>query len=300
MSFPIVPGKLPKPQVLPSVFYPVRGFLHLVHHPLSFGLPILSSAIKASVVSLLAIAPLVKYGFGPQSRLIARVFQGLFHPQMQQPQRGGWLVGSGATLATLVIMLSESFMISNQLGDYFIGSVRDRFFDACLDERGGLPKKKADHKTAATASIPSAEQAKVEAHRYLSPLNIMILHAQKDETWALFFLRPILFLGTLPLNLVPVVGPAAFVAIQAFARGGSTHKRYFDLYNWSDAKRQRRIEKAFGEYHRFGMVATLLEMIPFLGFVFSYTNHIGAAMWIMDLKESDHLEGRRFFDISSW
>jgi hypothetical protein len=36
----------------------------------------------------------------------------------------------------------------------------------------------------------------------------------------------------------------------------------------------------------FGIVATLLEMIPFIGLVFAFTNTVGAALWAADLEKS--------------
>ncbi|KAI8142233.1 hypothetical protein BJV82DRAFT_494856, partial [Fennellomyces sp. T-0311] len=253
--------------------YPLRGFMHLAHNYKTLAGPILSSAIKASVLSLLAIVPLVKYGFGPQSRLLSKLYLEL------RPQDGAqWFFGPGTALTATILTFVESFAIMGKLGDHYVGSVRDRFFDAILDEHNALPKKKDDEK-----KPQPSQQDLVKAHTFLSPINIMTLYAQSEDTWKLFILKPLLFLATLPLNLIPVVGPAAFVGIQGLTRGGQTHKRYFDLYNWTAPRRQRQIEQAFWQYHQFGVVATILEMIPFAGFVFSYTNHIGAAMWVMDL-----------------
>lgn len=36
--------------------------------------------------------------------------------------------------------------------------------------------------------------------------------------------------------------------------------------------------------HRFGTVATLLEMVPFLNIFFSFTNAVGAALWAADIE----------------
>ncbi|KAI9249670.1 hypothetical protein BDA99DRAFT_541980 [Phascolomyces articulosus] len=313
MSFTITPGKTQKP--LPPAFYPIRGFLHLVHNYKTLAGPILSSAIKASVLSLLAVVPLVKYGFGPQSRLLSKLYLEL-RPQDQAK----WFLGAGTAATATLLTIMESFAIMGKLGDHFVGSVRDRFFDAILEEHNALPKKKQKkNDPSSSSSIKAGEdlveslnvaaekvkkeipqdldQAKAKAHTFLSPINIMTMYAQSEDSWKMFILKPILFLVTLPLNLIPVVGPAAFIGIQGLSRGGQTHKRYFDLYEWTMARRQRQIEQAFYQYHQFGVVATILEMIPFAGFVFSYTNHIGAAMWVMDLKDSNNLENRKFFDI---
>lgn len=277
-------------QPLPPAIYPVRGLLHLAHNP-ELVKPILVSAVKASAVSLVVIVPLVKYGFGPQSRLLERIYSELRPQDTKQ-----WFVGPGVAVTTGLLTLAESFAVVGQLTQYFVGSVRERLFDAILQERKDLPplkaaevKKEEPPKTAeqvveslnmavkqAKESIPSSiEDAKEQAHRLLSPVNIMLLNAQKEDSWELFFVNAILFVGTLPLNLIPVFGPAAFLGIQGLSRGGAAHKRYFNVHNWSRARRQRQIEHAFWQYHQFGVVATFLEMIPFAGFIFSYTNEIG-------------------------
>ncbi|KAG2221828.1 hypothetical protein INT45_003542 [Circinella minor] len=311
MSFTITPGKKQKP--LPPAFYPLRGLLHLAHNYKTLGGPILSSAIKASVLSLLAVVPLVKYGFGPQSQLLSKLYFEL-RPQDQAK----WFVGIGTAATASILTIMESFAIMGKLNDHFVGSVRDRFFDAILAEHNALPTTNKNKKNKTTnqnpeqlveslnvttekmkkeMTIKDLNEAKIKAYTFLSPMNIMTMYAQSEDSWKLFILKPLLFLITLPLNLIPVVGPVAFIGIQGLSKGGETHKRYFDLNEWSVVRRQRQIEQGFYQYHQFGVVATILEMIPFAGFVFSYTNHIGAAMWVMDLKESNNLEGRQFFDI---
>jgi hypothetical protein len=37
--------------------------------------------------------------------------------------------------------------------------------------------------------------------------------------------------------------------------------------------------------HSYGITATLLEMIPFVGIVFAFTNTCGAALWAADLEK---------------
>ncbi|KAG0179849.1 hypothetical protein DFQ28_002219 [Apophysomyces sp. BC1034] len=173
----------------------------------------------------------------------------------------------------------------DQINYFIVGSMQDRFFDSVMEEREGNPVESLK-----IAEKPKEEQAFTRRHRYLSPLNIMFMTSQKDESWGLIFLSPAVFIATLPLYIVPIVGPAMFLSIQAVFKGGETHKRYFTLYKWTDTQRERRIENACWQYYRFGLVATLLEMVPFAGFVFSYTNQIGAAMWAMDLHDKDLIE----------
>ncbi|KAI8388323.1 uncharacterized protein BYT42DRAFT_491668 [Radiomyces spectabilis] len=269
---------------LPAVAYPFRGVLHFIHHPRRIAGPILSSAVKASVLSLVAIVPIVRYGFGPQAQLASRIY-------LEWRPQDAWFAGIGASITGGLLCLMESFAVVAQLHQFLVGSVQDRFFDTVLQERGRLPPRaEASRKSHEGTVDDKSGSARMKKHAFLSPVNIMILTARESDSWRLALLRPLVFLATLPLNFVPVVGPASFVAIQAIFRGGETHKRYFNLHHWSDEKRQQRVEEAFGQYLRFGMLATALEMIPFAGFVFSYTNQIGAAMWITDINQDELVE----------
>ena len=37
--------------------------------------------------------------------------------------------------------------------------------------------------------------------------------------------------------------------------------------------------------HSFGVPAVLLEMIPFVGIVFAFTNTVGGALWAADMEQ---------------
>jgi hypothetical protein len=39
-------------------------------------------------------------------------------------------------------------------------------------------------------------------------------------------------------------------------------------------------------YYRFGIVATLLEMVPVAGILFAFTNTCAAALWAADMEQS--------------
>ncbi|KAJ0382821.1 hypothetical protein COL922a_011767 [Colletotrichum nupharicola] len=65
------------------------------------------------------------------------------------------------------------------------------------------------------------------------------------------------YLVYLPLNFIPIVGTGIFILLQA----GATVSM--------DA---------------FGLVATALEMIPFVSIFFTFTNTVGAALWAADIE----------------
>ncbi|GFP54500.1 outer spore wall protein RRT8 [Trichoderma asperellum] len=84
----------------------------------------------------------------------------------------------------------------------------------------------------------------------------------------------------LPLNFIPVVGTAAFIFLH--------DSKYFQLKNWSDLQRAQWINTHSGAYASFGVVATLLEMIPVVSVFFSYTNTVGAALWAADIESQNN------------
>ncbi|RCI15732.1 hypothetical protein L249_2918 [Ophiocordyceps polyrhachis-furcata BCC 54312] len=95
------------------------------------------------------------------------------------------------------------------------------------------------------------------------------------------------YLIYLPLNFIPVVGTAIFLLLQARNRGKLVHGRYFQLKKWSPSRRSHWLEQHVGPYTAFGLVATLLEMIPLASIFFTFTNTVGAALWAADIEALD-------------
>ncbi|KAL1915931.1 uncharacterized protein VTP21DRAFT_6319 [Calcarisporiella thermophila] len=95
-----------------------------------------------------------------------------------------------------------------------------------------------------------------------------------------------IWLITLPINFIPIVGQAAFIYINGMAKAGSMHKKYFDIKQMTDEQRLNFLTEHYTEYRNFGMVATILELVPFVNFFFRLTNAIGAALWARDIEGS--------------
>ncbi|KAI7866729.1 hypothetical protein BDF14DRAFT_1809245 [Spinellus fusiger] len=264
---------------LPSVVYPFKGIFHFIHHPRRIAGPILLSALKASVLSFIVIIPLFKYGYGIQARLISQLYMAIVPGQHHE-----WLVHTGASMASIFFCIFESFAATIQIHTYVVGSFPDRFFDTVLQERQILPPLSSE--AVQEPVYTSLDAQKPHKHYALSPVGLMMNCAKQEQSYGEMFVRPILYIATLPLNLIPVAGPFLFMTFQAMFRGGEAHKHYFDLYHWNDDKRQKHIEDSTWSYQLFGMVATTLEMIPFAGFIFNFTSQIGAAMWIADVENS--------------
>ncbi|KAI8334193.1 hypothetical protein BC941DRAFT_454411 [Chlamydoabsidia padenii] len=284
--------------------YPIRGLFHLAHHPRQLGVPVAISTIQACLVSLVALVPLYHLGYGYQSRLVGHVYK-------QWVQQGILRTGTAAAITSGLLCLAESFVITSQVTHYFIGSLRERFFDAVLEEHDivlPLPplekeKKQQQHhyenqpldkvveewvvEKLDIKALPSTEQEwELAAQWWLSGSHIMGLCAKKEsQVWPLSWLPSAVYVVSIPLTFIPVVGPMAFLSLQGMCQGGMAHRRYFDRFGWSNSRRITHVTRLYWHYLQFGMVASALEMIPFIGFVFAYTNQIGAAMLVVDWKK---------------
>lgn len=89
----------------------------------------------------------------------------------------------------------------------------------------------------------------------------------------------------LPLNFIPIIGTVLFVILQGKKFGPTSHARYFQLKGMSKSQRDKFVEEKRAAYTSYGIVATLLEMVPVAGIFFSFTNTVGAALWAADLEE---------------
>lgn len=90
----------------------------------------------------------------------------------------------------------------------------------------------------------------------------------------------------LPLNFIPVVGTVLFILAQGRGKGPASHARYFQLKGMSKQRREEFVEKRQGAYTTFGIVASLLEMIPIAGIFLAFTNTTGAALWAADMEKA--------------
>lgn len=92
------------------------------------------------------------------------------------------------------------------------------------------------------------------------------------------------YLMYLPLNFIPVVGTVLFIILQGRKAGPQAHARYFQLKKMNARQKEDFVEKHQAAYTSFGVPATLLELVPFVGIFFAFTNTCGAALWAADME----------------
>ncbi|KAG9250087.1 uncharacterized protein F5Z01DRAFT_427240 [Emericellopsis atlantica] len=163
--------------------------------------------------------------------------------------------------STIVNMISKNYLLQDSLLDTFDGTLLTR-------NKTGMVKEGREVRS---GSNPIAKLGKV----ITSP-------------FAKFSPKAIVrYFMYLPLNFIPVVGTAIFVFLQAKGRGQGVHDRFFQLKKWSASQRGDWLKKHTGPYTAFGLVATLLEMVPVASVFFTYTNTVGAALWAADIDAND-------------
>ncbi|CAK7890836.1 hypothetical protein CAAN3_01S02278 [[Candida] anglica] len=88
------------------------------------------------------------------------------------------------------------------------------------------------------------------------------------------------------IGSIPILGPFIVSIIQAPTKGLQSHSRYFVLKGFDDRQIKALYRENTGQYMGFGLVANILESIPFLNIFFMFTNTIGAALWAVSIEKN--------------
>jgi len=181
--------------------------------------------------------------------------------------------------ATLTNAISRSFFLDEALVDTFDGVS----FDLLMSQPAANPSQTLLARDQA-ALVAHGRQVKPSRNRdYMSRLGKLI-----KSPLAKFSPKAIIrYLLYLPLNMIPGVGTVLFILLQARHAGPTAHARYFQLKNMSNSQRNDFVKERRAAYTGFGLPATLLEMVPFGGMAFAFTNTVGAALWAADLEQGN-------------
>lgn len=232
-----------------AYLYPIKGIVYFLTHR-SLWKPFLSK-------------------LGPYLALSASVIAGMF-AFTYVPQLGILVFVNGplAVVTTALLVLNESSTIINMTARTWL------LQDALLDTFDGTLVSRDATKLA-------SEGREVRSGR--DPMQKLgkVLKSPFEKFSPKAIIRYLIYL---PLNFIPVVGTAAFIFLQGRNRGKLVHGRYFQLKKWSNAQQGDWLEKHVGPYTAFGLIATLLEMIPVASIFFTYTNTVGAALWAADIE----------------
>ncbi|ETV83589.1 hypothetical protein H257_04287 [Aphanomyces astaci] len=98
--------------------------------------------------------------------------------------------------------------------------------------------------------------------------------------------RLVVLVASMPLHCIPVAGTIAFV----WLNGGrltrwDVHQVYYDLKGYTYKERKAVYETHRDTYRSIGVHSMYLQLIPVLGFAFTFTNIVGAALFAADLED---------------
>lgn len=236
-----------------AYLYPIKGVFYFIAHR-SLWQPLLDRVVPYGTLTASVIGAMFVITYLPQLAVMA-----LFN-------------GPLAVYSTVLLTLNESSIIIHMISRTWLlqESLMDTF-DGTLVARN------------ATAVVQQGR----EVHAGSDPMKKLgkVFKKRFEKLSLTAMIRYVMYL---PLNFIPVVGTAAFIFLHGKHRGNIVHSRYFQLKNWSDSQRAQWINTHSGAYASFGVVATLLEMIPVVSVFFSYTNTVGAALWAADIESQNN------------
>ncbi|KAK3814106.1 MAG: hypothetical protein J3Q66DRAFT_402683 [Benniella sp.] len=264
--------------VLPVPAYPVMGVVYLTRHISTLGPQFIRSIAWALGVAVSTITPLIALTFKYQQRLIANVIDNAF-PRIA----GTKILGIGIqTWSTMFLTMGESsLLVTIIMGEVFKKEKTKGLFQNVLN------RNNVQVGPLATIAENGAIQVSTTTTSERGPRDSRVHHKALEKastSTSHFGQRMGLWLVTLPLNFIPIAGPMAFCYINGRARSPYVHRRYFDMKEMTLQEREEWVKARKSQYTTFGVIAQGLELIPFLGILFGFTNTIGAALWAADLE----------------
>lgn len=235
-----------------SYLYPIKGIYYFLTHR-ELWTPFTSRILPTVGLALAVVIFMFTFTYVPQ---VALMF---------------FTNGPLAPFTTILLILSESSTIVNMLSRNFIVQ------DALLDIFDGTLLARNE------AGIVSNGRELKSGGSSISRLS-KITRRPFEKFTLTALVRYFMYL---PLNFIPIVGPAVFVFIQGRNRGKAAHARYFSLKGWNQKQTEQFTSDHVGPYTAFGCVATLIELVPVASILFSFTNTVGAALWAADIEKSE-------------
>ncbi|KAG0054725.1 hypothetical protein BGZ83_010620 [Gryganskiella cystojenkinii] len=278
---------------LPAPAYPIAGIVYLSRNMHLLGPQFIRSLAWALGVAVSTITPLIALTFKYQNRIITNVMDSAF------PRLAGLkILGIGVqTWSTMFLTMGEtSLLVSIIMGEVFKKEKNKGLFQSILAKENSVP-------VGPLAQVTDNGMIRVSTSSEESRFHGLSGHKAMEKAQAStshFGQRMGLWLMTLPLNFVPVAGPMAFCYINGRARSPYVHRRYFDMKGMTQQERDDWIKSRKSQYTAFGVMAQGLELLPFVGIIFGFTNTIGAALWAADLERQQYeLRARKFQETST-
>ncbi|CAH0039179.1 unnamed protein product [Clonostachys solani] len=229
--------------------YPLKGIVYFVTHR-SLWKPFVSRLPQYFALYGSVLAGMFTFSYLPQLAVLV------------------FVNGPIAVVSTVLLVLNESTTIVNGISRNFLleDAILDTFDGTLLSRNKGEIVKEGREIKSGSDPIQKLGKALKKPFERFGPKAI------------------IRYFMYLPLNFIPIVGTVLFIFLQSKGRGHQVHNRYFQLKKWSPSQRSQWLGRHVGPYTSFGLVATLLEMIPVASMFFTFTNTVGAALWAADIE----------------
>ncbi|KAE8994954.1 hypothetical protein PR003_g25744 [Phytophthora rubi] len=232
--------------------YVVQGLVYFATHP-RLWLTTLCPLLLTLVMAIMSVVVLFSIALVPQAE------------SLEDAGVAKWL----SWLLSVMLVLVEIFLVTLIYNLVIMGCYQDKIFEQVMVARGFKFKDMLE-----------------DEERHAS-----CARACRSCCRVSLWLRLVLLIVTLPLNLLPIVGSVIYAWLNGTILAWEYHLLYFEFKNFSYGQQKAFINEHKVQYSSFGMQALLMEMIPGVGSLFVFTNAVGAALFAAHLEEEERERG---------
>lgn len=235
-----------------SALYPIRGIFYFLGHRRYYTF-LKSRFIPIVLLSLFIYGILFTFAYLP---IVA--FLAIWHGPTAWINGAFLILGAGSAI---IALLFEAFFVDETLVDTF---------DAVLIDQGCQDLVAGGRQLDTTAPTSVQMLGKPTIKSVYSPFS---------------FRQIALFVVTLPLSFIPIVGIIFFLIVNGFYAGSLSHHRLYKLQGLDKSQRKQQIKKRKLKYTWFGAVHLTLQLVPGLSMLFLLTSAAGSGLWASKLEK---------------
>ncbi|OBZ89009.1 hypothetical protein A0J61_02940 [Choanephora cucurbitarum] len=241
----------------PAFTFPFRGIWFLIRHPKQLWLKTLSPILLTILFSAFSIGFSIKYLLpGLANKMIS----------WHWPHWMSWFV-------SIISTVLEGAIINLIFFAFLVPIFQDSVFDATLKARG-------------------LERIFEEEEERDIPKLVVCWRNMRSSilvTWILITIKILLLVLTAPLQLVPVVGNALACTINGWPTAWNLRLHYdIELRGYKVSESYHHARDNKWTYVSMGAAAFALELIPLFNIIFTWTNIVGAGLWVADEYEREN------------
>ncbi|KAF8418964.1 hypothetical protein EV426DRAFT_709472 [Tirmania nivea] len=273
--------------------YPLLGFLHLFTHPSTLTTPLqpLPATYFRSTTLFRTLLRTFILTTTLTVVLIITLFQVTDHIVFLVARNYGPLsiLAQNGLLRNVVVLLGvgvQGALIAGKVVEYGVGRGARKVGRGVLAEKMRSMNLKDTFPTVAGAAASTGEEGvkavgesvgQVFEHPLAAAKSVeMSLEHTLKENGITWMLKKLV---SIPVVVIPIVGPLLYAAVNAEDLGWGYVRGYAKNVG---------VEKKAQEYltsvKAFGLIAGALHALPVVGPVFYFSNFVGSALWVADLK----------------